>query len=114
MDIAIRKAHEKIMRLTQDKDALHSYHMRQMAIYDYNTSVSAAEKRGREEGIAIGKQKAKEDIAIGEQRGIILERCRIVLNMKRLGFSTQEIAKFIGKTLEEVEVAINSKNVYGN
>jgi predicted transposase/invertase (TIGR01784 family) len=57
MDIAIRKAHEKIMHLAQDKDALHRYHMRQMAIYDYNTSVNAAEKKGKEEGIAIGEQK---------------------------------------------------------
>jgi predicted transposase/invertase (TIGR01784 family) len=57
MDTAIRKANDKIMYVAQDKAALHAYHMREMAIYDYNSGVYAAKKEGKEEGIAIGEER---------------------------------------------------------
>jgi hypothetical protein len=45
MDTAIKKAQEKIMYVAQDRDMLHAYRMREMAISDYNNGISAAEER---------------------------------------------------------------------
>jgi predicted transposase/invertase (TIGR01784 family) len=87
MDTAIKKAQEKIMYVAQDRDMLHAYRMREMAIYDYNNGISAAEERG---------------IAIGEERGDLERSIISTINLKHAGFSAQEIANFIGKTTDEV------------
>jgi predicted transposase/invertase (TIGR01784 family) len=40
MDSAIKKAHEKMMALSQDKEFLREYHMREMAMSDWTTGVN--------------------------------------------------------------------------
>jgi hypothetical protein len=55
MDPTIKKVYERIKYVEQDENMLHAYRMREMAIYDFNTSVSVAKREGREEGIEIGQ-----------------------------------------------------------
>jgi predicted transposase/invertase (TIGR01784 family) len=107
MDTAIKKAQEKIMYVAQDRDMLHAYRMREMAIYDYNNGISAAEergiaigeKRGEKRGVVIGE---KRGVAIGEKRGDLERSIISTINLKNAGFSAQEIANFIGKTTDDV------------
>jgi predicted transposase/invertase (TIGR01784 family) len=75
MDTAIKKAHEKITYVAQDNNMLHTYQMYELAIYDYNSSMNAA------------KQETKALVAI---------------NMKRNGFSIEEIAICAMLSKEEV------------
>jgi len=50
MDSAIKKAQERLDFVTQDKEVLREYHLREMAQYDWNTGINAATERGFEEG----------------------------------------------------------------
>jgi predicted transposase/invertase (TIGR01784 family) len=52
MDSAIQKANEKMTVLSSDKDVLHEYNLREMALIDYNSGMASA-KREREIEIAI-------------------------------------------------------------
>jgi predicted transposase/invertase (TIGR01784 family) len=107
MDVAIKKAHDKIMSVAQDKNMLHAYNMREMAVYDYNSGINTATKKGieigREEGIAIGKEEGiaigkEEGIAIGKKEGIAIS----VMTLKYAGFPAEQVAQFVGLTVEEV------------
>jgi predicted transposase/invertase (TIGR01784 family) len=99
MDTSIKKAHEKIMYIAQDKDMLHAYRMREMAIYDYISGMNAAKEQGEKRGILIGEERGiQKGMAIGEEKGKI----SVVINLKQAGFPAQEIAKYTGKTTEEV------------
>jgi predicted transposase/invertase (TIGR01784 family) len=83
MDTAIKRADEKIKVVTQDRDTLHAYRMREMAIYDYNSGMKAA----REEGITIGEKNAKFAFA---------------LTLKHKGFSIEDIVEYSMLTKQEV------------
>jgi predicted transposase YdaD len=119
MDTAIKRANEKIQVVANDREALHFYHMREMAIYDFNSGMSAARKEGiaigeqrgkeegREEGIAIGEQRGEQKgIAIGEQRGKEEgeknARFTFALTLKNNGFSIEDAARYSGLAREEV------------
>jgi predicted transposase/invertase (TIGR01784 family) len=78
MDLAIKKAYEKIMFVAQDKELLHTYHMREMAAYDYNNGINAAEQRG--------ERNSKISFAV---------------NLKCNGFSVEEIASYAMLAEEE-------------
>ncbi|MDR0756834.1 MAG: hypothetical protein LBF85_03205, partial [Tannerella sp.] len=107
MDTAIKRANEKIQVVAQDEAALHVYHMREMAIYDFNSGMSAAREEGREEGVAIGEQRG---IAIGVQKGREEgkeegeknARFTVALTLKNDGFSIEDAARYSGLTKEEV------------
>jgi predicted transposase/invertase (TIGR01784 family) len=75
MDTAIKKAHDVIKHVLQDKEMLHAYHMHEMAIMDYNSGVYAAEQRKITE---------------------------VVINMKLFGLSIEDIAKIADVTKEKV------------
>jgi predicted transposase/invertase (TIGR01784 family) len=100
MDTAIKKAHEKIMSVAQNKDMLHAYHMREMAIYDFNSSINAAKRKG----IAIGKE---EGIAIGKEEGIAIS----VINLKRAGFAVEQVAGFVGLNADEVNKILEKQGL---
>ncbi|MDR1883220.1 MAG: Rpn family recombination-promoting nuclease/putative transposase [Prevotella sp.] len=69
MDKAIKKVQDIITVVRQDSEMYRAYQMRELALMDFNSSVSTAEKKG----IAIGKQEGRQEgIAIGEQRGIAI------------------------------------------
>jgi predicted transposase/invertase (TIGR01784 family) len=120
MDTAIKKANDRIMHVAQDKEALHAYHMREMAIYDYNNGMRASEergakrgeKKGRKEGIAIGEKRGmKKGIAIGKEEGREEGKKETAINLKHAGFSAKEIAGFIGKTVEDVNKILEEQGL---
>jgi len=46
MDSAINKAYERLNFVTQDKEFLRNYHLRQMAMSDWTTGINTATERG--------------------------------------------------------------------
>jgi len=55
MDSAISKANERLNFVTQDKEFLRNYHLREMAMSDWTTGVNTAMEKGIEKG-AMQKQ----------------------------------------------------------
>ena len=55
MDSAISKAQERLDFVTQDKDVLREYHLREMALSDWTTGINAATENGIVQG-AMQKQ----------------------------------------------------------
>jgi predicted transposase/invertase (TIGR01784 family) len=115
MDPAIKKVHERIKYVEQDENMLHAYRMHEMAIYDFNTSVSVSKIEGIEigekRGIEIGE---KRGIEIGEKRGIEIGEKRIkekqIKTVKRLrdrNFSIKDIAETMDITEQEVYNILN-------
>jgi predicted transposase/invertase (TIGR01784 family) len=104
MDKAIEKAHEKVMFVSRDADALRLYNMRELAQMDYVSGINHA----RREGIAIGKERG---IAIGEERGIAIGKQEAlsehILKLFRKGISVEEICKFTDLPVEEVNGILN-------
>jgi predicted transposase/invertase (TIGR01784 family) len=80
MDTAIQKAEEKMVYVTNDKEALHAYQMREMALSDWTSGINYARQEGRQE----------------EQR-------EIARNLKKLGVSFEQIAQGTGLSVDEVE-----------
>ena len=54
----IDEAYQALMKLSADERKRLEYESRQMALYDYNTQMGAAEERGEERGRAEGKAEA--------------------------------------------------------
>ena len=52
MDSAINKANERLNFVTQDKDFLRNYHLREMAMSDWTTGVNTAFEKGELKGEA--------------------------------------------------------------
>jgi hypothetical protein len=46
MDSAINKAQERLDFVTQDKEFLREYHLREMALSDWTTGIDTATERG--------------------------------------------------------------------
>ncbi|MDR2576302.1 MAG: Rpn family recombination-promoting nuclease/putative transposase [Treponema sp.] len=84
MDSAIDAAIKRLDFVTRDKEFLRYYHMRKMALSDYNSSVNNAREEGHAEGRA---EKALE----------------IARKMKTAGRPLSEIAEFTGLTVETIE-----------
>ena len=87
MDSAIDAAIKKLDFVTRDKEFLRYYHMRQMALSDYNSEMEYA----REEGLAEGMEKGREE---GMEKA--------ARNLKALGVSTEIIVKSTGLSPEEI------------
>jgi predicted transposase/invertase (TIGR01784 family) len=85
MDTAIAKAQEKISFVSQDKEMLHEYYMREMAIMDYNSGMNKAKREGRKE-----------------------EKMEIILRLSRKGKSIEEIAELFDLSIEEVNDILNN------
>jgi predicted transposase/invertase (TIGR01784 family) len=78
MDMAIRKAEEKMAYVTSDKEALRAYQMREMALSDLTSGLNHA----REEGIVKGRREGiQEGIVKGRREGIQ----EIAFKMKKRG-----------------------------
>ena len=55
MDSAISKAQERLDFVTQDKEVLREYHLREMALMDWNTGIDTATEKGFEKGAMQSK-----------------------------------------------------------
>jgi flagellar biosynthesis/type III secretory pathway protein FliH len=124
MDPAIRKVHERIKYVEQDENMLHAYRMHEMAIYDFNTSISVANEEGEKRGIEIGKKRGieigeKRGIEIGEKQGIEIgekrgkeegrkeEQIKMIKCLHNLNINITDIAKAVGITEQEVYNILN-------
>jgi predicted transposase/invertase (TIGR01784 family) len=83
MDTAIQKAEEKMTFVSGDKEALHAYHMREMALSDWTSGINNAKREGRREGILEGKK-------------------AVARNLKAIGFPIDQIVKGTGLTEQEI------------
>jgi predicted transposase/invertase (TIGR01784 family) len=84
MDTAIQKAEEKMVHVTNDKEALRAYQMREMALSDWTSGINHAKREGRQEG----RQ----------------EEARVIAkSLKDMGDPLEKIAKATGLSVEEVE-----------
>jgi predicted transposase/invertase (TIGR01784 family) len=67
LDSAINSTYERLNHVSQDKEVLRAYHMREMAMSDWTTAMDTATDKGiaigKSEGIAIGKSKKEIEIA---------------------------------------------------
>ena len=55
MDAAINRANERLNFVSQDKEFLRTYHLREMALSDWTTGINTATEKGIEKGIEKGK-----------------------------------------------------------
>ncbi|MDR2951923.1 MAG: Rpn family recombination-promoting nuclease/putative transposase [Treponema sp.] len=85
MDIAIQKAEERLRTISQDAESLRLYEIREKALYDWNSGIDFAERKGKEEGIKIGEQK-------GELK---------IVNLLKSGKSPEEIIKLTENKYKE-------------
>jgi predicted transposase/invertase (TIGR01784 family) len=88
MDTAIQKAQERMTFVTNDKESLRAYDMREMALSDYTSGMNFArregEEKGEKRGIAIGEKRGEKK---GEKRG----KLEVAMNMKKNGMDTHQI-----------------------
>jgi predicted transposase/invertase (TIGR01784 family) len=74
MDATIRKAEEKMTYISCDKEALHAYQMREMALSDWTSGINHARREGVKEGV---KEIAKNMKAGGEPIDKIMRYTRL-------------------------------------
>ena len=63
MDSAIYKTQERLDYVTQDKEFLREYHLREMALSDWTTGINTAFEEGIEKGIEEGIERTQIEIA---------------------------------------------------
>jgi predicted transposase/invertase (TIGR01784 family) len=113
MDTAIQKAQERITFVSQDKESLRDYDMREMALSDYTSGMNFARREGRQEGHQEGRQ---EGIAIGEERGITIGEKRgekkavikYAIKLFQRGMNVVEIADITDLNMEEVKEIVRN------
>jgi predicted transposase/invertase (TIGR01784 family) len=88
MDTGIQKAQEKIQYVSNDKEALHAYLLREMALSDYTSGVNFHRREGMKEGLEKG---IKKGIKKGRQEGFRESQELIVINSRRKGYSIELI-----------------------
>ena len=97
MDAAISKANERLNFVSQDKEFLRNYHMREMAMSDLTTAVNT----GIERGIQIGEQRG---IQIGEERGEKKRAIEVARRLLAFNRPIDEIAAITGLTRNEIKL----------
>ncbi|MFP3091129.1 Rpn family recombination-promoting nuclease/putative transposase, partial [Treponema sp. TIM-1] len=99
MDTAIQKAEEKMSYVSNDKEALHAYQMREMAMSDWTSGLNHA----REEGIQKGKREGiREGKREGIQEGIQKKAIEVARNLKKIGIPIDQIAQGTGLSVEDI------------
>ena len=87
MDSAINKTQERLDFITQDKEVLREYHLREMALMDWNTGIDTATEKGIEKGIVQGAMQKQIEIA----RNLLGEGLSIELIHKTTGLDIETI-----------------------
>ncbi|MDR3115920.1 MAG: Rpn family recombination-promoting nuclease/putative transposase [Treponema sp.] len=95
MDSAIRKAEEKMVHVSMDKEALRAYHLREMALSDWASGLNHARQEGRKEGREEGM---KEGIKEGRNKA----KREVARNLKSNGIPVEQITLWTGLSLEEI------------
>jgi predicted transposase/invertase (TIGR01784 family) len=84
MDAAIQKAEEKMVYVSNDKEALRAYQMREMALSDWTSGVNHARREGKQEG---------------KQEGAL----EIAKNALKKGFPIDTIAEITGLDTDTIK-----------
>jgi predicted transposase/invertase (TIGR01784 family) len=87
MDRAIQRAQDRAAYVANDKDALHEYQMREMALSDWTSGVNHARRKGIQEGKKAGRREESQEIA---------------KRLKNMGESIDKIAKVTGLSPDEI------------
>jgi len=99
MDRGIRKFHEKLMALSQDKEFLRQYHLREKMLSNWATDVNAAFDNGMIKGRIEGFDK-------GFEQGEMKKQTEIAKNLLHEGIPVEVIKKITGldaKTIQSLE-----------
>jgi predicted transposase/invertase (TIGR01784 family) len=91
MEATIRKAEEKMTYISCDKEALHAYQMREMALSDWTSGINHAHREGVKEGVKKGVKK-----------GIQKEAKEIAKNMKADGEPVGRIMRYTRLTEQQI------------
>ena len=76
MDVAISKANERLEFVTQDRDFLRNYHLREMALLDITSGINTALEKGRVEGHNEGLVKGRDEVIELLDKGWTLEEIK--------------------------------------
>ncbi|MFP3090281.1 Rpn family recombination-promoting nuclease/putative transposase [Treponema sp. TIM-1] len=87
MDTAIRKAEEKMVYVSSDKEALRAYQMRELALSDWTSGLNHAREEGMRKGRQEGRQENMQEIAKA---------------LKALGDPVEKIAVVTGLSVEDI------------
>lgn len=93
-DEYLDEACRELERMSADEQAKLEYEARERAIRDYNSQMSSALRRGREEGMKRGVEKGMEKA-----------RQSMIIEMLSNGMSADEICRMAGATEEEIRKA---------
>ena len=96
MDSVINKANERLNFVTQDKEFLREYHLREMALSDWTTGIDAATEKGIEIGIEMGIEK-------GIEKGAIQSKVEIARNLLKKGLEIDFIHEITGLDIEIIQ-----------
>jgi predicted transposase/invertase (TIGR01784 family) len=98
--------------VTSDPQMRELIRIREDGLHDYISDVNSAERKGIEEGIAIGKEEGiEEGIAIGEERGIAIGKeegitegkRETALNLLSMGLTVEQISQATNLSIKEIE-----------
>ena len=95
MDKKIKKAEKKLEYLSQDPKARALYEAREESRIEYNSSISYAMDKGREEGIEKGREE-------GMEKGMEKEKVNIAINALKKGIEVDVVCDITGLMMEEV------------
>ena len=98
-DTAIQKAQSLMEEATRDRDFMHEYTLRQMALSDWTTGVNTAHEKGLAEGIEKGiLQGITQGISQGMEKGIL----KTAAAFKNMGISAEQITLATGLSLKQI------------
>ena len=88
LDKAIEKAEQKIEYLSSDEDSMRIYYERERSLHERANMISSAEARGLEQGVEIGLEQGKIQVAI---------------NLLNMNIPLEQIVLATGLSAEEIE-----------
>ena len=99
MDTAINRANERLNFVSQDKEFLRNYHLREMAMSDLTTAVNTGFERGFEKGVEKGIERGIEK---GLERGVEKRNIEIAKNLLRINLTIEQIHEATGLDTETI------------
>jgi predicted transposase/invertase (TIGR01784 family) len=93
MDTAIQKAEEKMVYVSNDKETLRAYQMREMALSDWTSGLNHARREGKQEGRREGKREGKREGILEIARNALEKRLPIDTIAEITGLDTDAIKR---------------------
>ncbi|SDJ31766.1 hypothetical protein [Natribacillus halophilus] len=93
MDPVIRKAEERLEKLSGDAETRRLYEAREESMLERNSLIAEGEEKGEKRGLKKGREEGEEK---GERRGLEKGRKEVVFSMLKEGVKPKEIARITG------------------